>query len=231
MAQQNYSDSQAYTIANESKHLFIYGVPVIKLRAELKSLCSKYGQIVSLHVVTDHKTEVFTECYHLHYGKIQSARIAKRQLDNRSFYGGVLHVCYAPERESVEDTRAKLLQRSKDVLSRLYGSLERDSEDIQHNLESNRKRKNSRAENVDREASTEIDPMEPGSKVRKRETVREINQEQLKSRVMCGPQLPEFYLYKQERENISGESSQPLSAVEDVSSKNVEKKIVFHKPS
>lgn len=55
----------------------------------------------------------------MHYKTIQSARAAKRFLDNKSFYGGILHVCYAPEYETVDDTREKLLQRNKDVLTRL----------------------------------------------------------------------------------------------------------------
>lgn len=42
-------------------------------------------------------------------------RFAKRKLDDISFYGGVLHVCYAPELESIEETRAKLVQRRKEV--------------------------------------------------------------------------------------------------------------------
>lgn len=71
------------------------------------------------HAVTDHQTEIFTECYHAQYHRIQSARIAKRLLDNKSFYGDVLHVCYAPEYETVAETREKLQQRKKDVLSRL----------------------------------------------------------------------------------------------------------------
>lgn len=69
--------------------------------------------------VNKYKTEIFTECFHVHYERIQSARIAKRFLDNKSFYGELLHVCYAPEFENVEETLAKLLQRRKDVLSRL----------------------------------------------------------------------------------------------------------------
>lgn len=32
-------------------------------------------------------------------------------MDEKSFYGGVLHVCYVPEYESVEDTRQKLQDR------------------------------------------------------------------------------------------------------------------------
>lgn len=99
--------------------MFIYGVPKINLRPELKNLCSKYGKVIKIYVTQGYKIEAFTECYHVQFDRIQSARIAKRLLDNRSFYGGILHVCYAPEFESVEETRLKLLQRNKDVLNRL----------------------------------------------------------------------------------------------------------------
>lgn len=142
-------------------------MPKINLRTELKSLCSKFGQILKLHVVTDYKTEIFTECYHVYYAKIQSARIAKRKLDNRAFYGGILHVCYAPEQESVEDTKAKLLQRSKDVLSRLYGTLEKNSDNLEY-----RKRKYEEAFDVD----------EPENKMEK------ITEERI-----YGPHLPVNY--------------------------------------
>ena len=40
-------------------------------------------------------------------------------MDNESFYGGVLHVCYAPEYESVQDTREKLQDRRKTVAARI----------------------------------------------------------------------------------------------------------------
>jgi len=42
-------------------------------------------------------------------------------LDGRAFYGGILHVCYAPEMESLAETRAKLIQRRKDVAIRTRG--------------------------------------------------------------------------------------------------------------
>lgn len=108
-----------YTVSSESQHLFIYGVPTINLRHELKRLCAKYGEVVSIHVVPDVPTEMFTECYHVQYRRIQSSRIAKRLMDTKSFYGGILHVCYAPECESVQETKAKLLQRKRDVQNRL----------------------------------------------------------------------------------------------------------------
>lgn len=37
-------------------------------------------------------------------------------MDEKSFYGGVLHVCYVPEYESVEDTKLKLQDRRSYVL-------------------------------------------------------------------------------------------------------------------
>lgn len=42
-------------------------------------------------------------------------RIAKRSIDNKNFFGGILHVCYAPELETLEETKTKLIQRRKDV--------------------------------------------------------------------------------------------------------------------
>ena len=32
-------------------------------------------------------------------------------MDEQSFFGGLLHVCYAPEFETVEETRKKLRER------------------------------------------------------------------------------------------------------------------------
>lgn len=54
----------------------------------------------------------------MQYERIQSARIAKRLIDNKLFYGSALHVCYAPEEENLTETRMKLFQRHKDVLKR-----------------------------------------------------------------------------------------------------------------
>lgn len=43
--------------------------------------------------------------------KLFCFRAAKRKMDEKSFYGGVLHVCYVPEYETVEDTRLKIQDR------------------------------------------------------------------------------------------------------------------------
>ena len=47
-------------------------------------------------------------------------RVAKRKLDDCSFFGGVLHACYAPEYETVADTRGKLLERRREVARRIH---------------------------------------------------------------------------------------------------------------
>lgn len=59
-------------------------------------------------------------------------RIAKRFLDTKNFFGGILHVFYAPELETVVETRKKLIQRRKDVAVRI----KRHQEDAT-NLETN----------------------------------------------------------------------------------------------
>lgn len=41
--------------------------------------------------------------------------MAKRAIDNKNFYGGLLHVFYIPELETLTETRAKLIQRRKEV--------------------------------------------------------------------------------------------------------------------
>ena len=39
--------------------------------------------------------------------------MAKRRLDDANFYGAVLHVVYAPEMETIEETRDKMAERER----------------------------------------------------------------------------------------------------------------------
>jgi len=41
-------------------------------------------------------------------------------MDDYEFYGGILHVCYAAEYETVDDTRAKLEDRRRAVARRIH---------------------------------------------------------------------------------------------------------------
>lgn len=93
-------------------------MPTLGLQDDLRKLCSRFGDVKSLIYIPNHATEQFVEAYHIQYARIQSARFAKRQIDGRAFFGGSLHVCYAPEMESISETRNKLNQRRRDVAKR-----------------------------------------------------------------------------------------------------------------
>lgn len=65
------------------------------------------------------KLEQFTDCFHIAFQKDYQARKAKKFLDATEFYGGILHISYAPERETIDDTRHKLESRKRDVRYRM----------------------------------------------------------------------------------------------------------------
>lgn len=106
---------KVYTVNDESKFLILTGIPAIKISSEVENLCFRYGQVEFIQELADYPGEAYTEAFLLKYARIKSARFAKAQLDGKSFYGGVLHVFYAPELESVEDTREKLQERRKSI--------------------------------------------------------------------------------------------------------------------
>lgn len=110
---------KVYTINDESQHLIVCGVPKLNLSEELKSKFTPYGDLRDFHSIEGYVYEDFTEAFHVHYQRIQSARVAKRFLDGFNFYGGSLHVFYAPELESLSETRKKLNQRRKDITTRI----------------------------------------------------------------------------------------------------------------
>ncbi|XP_057319669.1 RNA-binding protein 48 [Microplitis mediator] len=110
---------KVYTVNDESQHIIISGVPKLKLIDDVRKIIIPYGVIKELVVINDYPDEDFTESYHVRYERIQSARIAKRFLDGKNFFGGILHVFYAPELESVVETRKKLIQRRRDISVRI----------------------------------------------------------------------------------------------------------------
>lgn len=62
---------------------------------------------------------MFTDVYHVKFHKLEHARRAKRFLDATEFYGGILHISYAPEYESLDELRRKLTQRRNEVYQRI----------------------------------------------------------------------------------------------------------------
>ncbi|KAK9396166.1 RNA-binding protein 48 [Crotalus adamanteus] len=104
---------KVYTVNLESRYLLIQGVPALGVMKELIELFALYGTVEEYNPLDGYPAEEFTEVYLIKFLKIQSARAAKRKLDERNFFGSLLHICYAPEFESVQETRDKLKDRRK----------------------------------------------------------------------------------------------------------------------
>ncbi len=110
-------------------------IPAIAVHLELVKLFKIYGEIEDYKILDDYPSEEFTDTILLKFAKIQNARqlmdlinnvniknlslflyfvfqrTAKLKLDNYNFFGKVLHVCYAPEFESIDDVRQKINER------------------------------------------------------------------------------------------------------------------------
>ncbi|NXS54281.1 RBM48 protein, partial [Brachypteracias leptosomus] len=104
---------KVYTINLESRYLLIQGVPALGVMKELVEQFALYGAIEEYHALDEYPAEEFTEVYLIKFQKLQCARVAKKKMDERSFFGSLLHVCYAPEFETVQETREKLQDRRK----------------------------------------------------------------------------------------------------------------------
>uniref|UniRef100_U3EN38 RNA-binding protein 48 n=1 Tax=Callithrix jacchus TaxID=9483 RepID=U3EN38_CALJA len=107
---------KVYTINLESQYLLIQGVPAVGAMKELVERFALYGPIEQYNALDEYPAEDFTEVYLIKFVNLQSARTAKRKMDEQSFFGGLLHVCYAPEFETVEETRKKLAVRKAYVV-------------------------------------------------------------------------------------------------------------------
>lgn len=106
---------RVYTVNDESNYLIVNGVPAIKISNELEMLCHRYGEIEYLQLLPDYPHADYVEVYLVKFRFLKNARFAKKQLDGNSFYGHVLHVCYAPELETLDETREKLQDRRKTI--------------------------------------------------------------------------------------------------------------------
>ena len=116
-------------------------------RPRHRSFVSKFGVGVSSHSLSSvAPIEEFSEVPHLTMDSLHDAQIAKRRLDDVNFFGAALHVAYAPEMESVEETRQKMEEREKRYEKRLEKITKERSEtivekDVQETEEKERKAK------------------------------------------------------------------------------------------
>ncbi|KAK4399716.1 RNA-binding protein 48 [Sesamum angolense] len=110
---------RVYTVCDESKYLIVRNVPSLGCGDELLKLFSTYGQVEECKPMDAEECEPYTDVYWIKFHLVSNARFAKRKLDESVFLGNRLQVSYAPEYESLSDTKEKLEGRRKEVLARL----------------------------------------------------------------------------------------------------------------
>ncbi|XP_024991075.1 RNA-binding protein 48 isoform X1 [Cynara cardunculus var. scolymus] len=110
---------RVYTVCDESKYLIVRNVPALGCGDELRKLFGGYGEIDEFIPLDDEDCEPFTDVYWIKFHQVNNARFAKRKLDESVFIGNRLQVSYAPQYESLSDTKEKLEGRRLEVLARL----------------------------------------------------------------------------------------------------------------
>ncbi|CAF1114091.1 unnamed protein product [Adineta ricciae] len=109
---------KVYTIAQESKYLLVQNIPSIAGAGEqLVPHFSQYGAIEQYWKLDGYERkdpqegEQFLDTMLIKYVQISRARVAKCRLDDLNFMGSNLHVCYAPECETLDDLKEKIQER------------------------------------------------------------------------------------------------------------------------
>ncbi|XP_047945740.1 RNA-binding protein 48-like isoform X2 [Salvia hispanica] len=110
---------RVYTVCDESRYLIVKNVPSLGCGDELLKLFSTYGPVAECKPMDAEECEAYTDVYWIKFHQLSNARFAKRKLDESVFLGNQIQVTYAPEYESLSDTKEKLEGRRKEVLARL----------------------------------------------------------------------------------------------------------------
>ncbi|KAI2810170.1 RNA-binding protein 48 [Blomia tropicalis] len=109
---------KVFTIADESVYILVQNVPLlngVNIKNDLEIICSRFGVLDSIEPVKYETKEAFCQTFLVKYVRLVDAIRAKKSLDDHIFLGSSLHICYAPEFESVEETLAKVNSRQRYV--------------------------------------------------------------------------------------------------------------------
>ncbi|XP_062158845.1 uncharacterized protein LOC133866341 [Alnus glutinosa] len=110
---------RVYAVCDESRYLIVRNVPALGCADELLKLFASYGDVEDCKPMDAEDCEPFTDVYWIKFRLVSNARFAKRKLDEFVFLGNRLQVSYAPQFESLSETKDKLEWRSREVLERL----------------------------------------------------------------------------------------------------------------
>lgn len=132
---------KVFTISDESKYLLVTNVHATKLENDVLKMCSSFGMVKQFSEVQNYPQEPFTQTFLVQFINLQAAKTAKRMIDEKNFYGKMLHVCYAPEYETVGDVKEKVQHRLRSVTSRVK-HLEKENAKLSHNRKSGKRKGN-----------------------------------------------------------------------------------------
>ncbi|KAF3645228.1 putative multiple RNA-binding domain-containing protein 1-like isoform 2 [Capsicum annuum] len=110
---------RVYIVCDESKYLIVRNFPTLGCADQLSQLFSTYDQIQECKPMDAEDCEPFTDVFWIKFYRVDNARFAKRKLDESVFLGNILQASYAPQFESLDETKEKLEVRRKEVLARL----------------------------------------------------------------------------------------------------------------
>uniref|UniRef100_A0A0E0CHM5 RNA-binding protein 48 n=1 Tax=Oryza meridionalis TaxID=40149 RepID=A0A0E0CHM5_9ORYZ len=110
---------RVYTVCDESKYLIVRNVPSLGCGDDLANLFATYGPVDECTPMDAEDCDPYTDVFFIKFSQASNARFAKRKLDESVFLGNRLQVSYAPQFESLLDTKEKLEVRRKEVLGRM----------------------------------------------------------------------------------------------------------------
>nr|GMD97010.1 RNA-binding protein 48-like [Ipomoea batatas] len=118
---------RVYTVCDESKFLIVRNVPSLGCGDDLAKLFTTYGEVEECKPMDAEDCEPFTDVYWIKFQRVDNPRFAKRKLDEFVFLGNRLQVSYAPQYESLSDTKGKLEGRRREVQTRVNSQRSKSS--------------------------------------------------------------------------------------------------------
>lgn len=122
---------RVFTVNSESRYVLVRNIPALGVIDDLLKRLSLYGKVCEYRIL-DHADDLsdengddgdedaerrrddrdrFTDTVWVQYEAANNARHAKVRAVQKPFFGSMLHIAYAPQFESREDTMLKLTQR------------------------------------------------------------------------------------------------------------------------
>jgi hypothetical protein len=126
-----YDTMHGTVLTHHVRYLIVSDVPALGLEKELLKSFALYGEIEEYRHMDD-QGDKFNDVYWLKFKSIAAARLAKAKLNKSSFFSNELKVKYAPEFETIEDTREKIEERRSTILFKVQSKSNTECTETSH---------------------------------------------------------------------------------------------------